>query len=388
VNDVVIFGATGFTGRLVAEYVVKHRNGARVAIAGRDRQKLEKVKSEIGDVDVIIANTDDRASLDAMVAQTKVVCTTVGPYAKYGSELVAACAAKGVHYCDLTGEPQWVRRMIDAHHNDAKRTGARIVPACGFDSIPSDLGVHTLQSLAKAKHGAACNDVTFAITRVRGGASGGTIATMFAIQEEARADRNIRRLLADPYGLVDEKGPDTRDSYRVLFNDDLQRWTVPFFMSYANRKVVHRTNALEGYAYGHDFKYRELSAFRPTLRGRLSAWRMQIGMAALVAAVSAPPTRKLLQRGLAKPGEGPSQKTQDRGLFEAALVGRGPGFLVRGKVFGKGDPGYAATARMLGESALCLASTTGPGGLLTPAFAMGDALVERLRKVDFEFSAE
>jgi short subunit dehydrogenase-like uncharacterized protein len=395
--DLVIFGATGFTGRLVSEYVLARSGRTRVGLAGRDRGKLEALRRELAaDAELIVADSSDRASLDTMVKRTRVVCTTVGPYAKYGSDLVASCAAQGVDCCDLTGEPQWVRRMIDAHHEDARRSGARIVPCCGFDSIPSDLGVFMLQEHARATHGAPCDEVTLAMTRLRGGVSGGTIATMFSIQEELREDRAVRRLLVDPYALVEERGPDARDRPGVRFHEELNAWVTPFLMAFMNRKVVHRTNALGGYPYGRDFKYAELSAFRRGPRGAMRALRMSAGMGALLAMMSVGPTRNLLERALARPGEGPSKRTRERGLFEAMLIGHGTDatthapFRVRGRVAGKGDPGYAGTAVMLGEAALCLAQDPpiGGGGVQTPAVALGGALLGRLGAAGMTFEVD
>ncbi len=393
--DLVIFGATGFTGQLTAAYVAQHKGAARIAIAGRDRAKLEALRDQLGaDVGIVVADVADRASLDALVERTKVVCTTVGPYAKYGDALVAACVAAGVDCCDLTGEAQWVKRVIDAHHEAALLSGARIVNSCGFDSIPSDLGTMMLQSHARATHGAPCAKVTFAMRRMKGGASGGTVASMFEMFEAAGRDAGARKALGDPYSLVpkDARGPDRSDVSGVAWDDDLQAWTAPFIMASHNAKIVRRSNALMGFPYGRDFSYREVSAFKRGARGLARAASMTMGLAGLAVAGTAAPLRSLLKVRLPKPGEGPSKELRERGFFDVELMGKGTSkdgapFTVRGRVAAKGDPGYAATARMLGEAALCLAmdGENSGGGVLTPAAAMGEPLLQRLRAAGMTF---
>jgi len=396
VFDLVLFGATGFTGRLVAEYL---RNKPLAwAIAGRDRAKLEALRVSLGvDVPILVGDVNDAASLEAMVAQTRAVCTTVGPYAKYGAPLVAACAARGVDYCDLTGESHFIRRMIDAHEVEARKTGARIVHCCGFDSIPSDLGVHVVQAHARAAHGAPCERVTFVLENARGGASGGTIASMLTIVDEAKRDRAVRKVLLDPYALNPEgerRGPD-RDPRGVAYDAAIGAWTAPFFMGPINTRIVRRTNALTGYAYGREFRYTELARFPKGPLGFALASATVAGLGAFMGAAAFGPTRALLERLLPAPGQGPNESARKNGFFTIGFHGEGHDrdgrpFAVRGRVTGQGDPGYAATAIMLGESALCLAKderTTG-GGILTPAFAMGDALVRRLRAAGMTFEAE
>lgn len=397
-HDIVLFGATGFTGKLVAEYLVKKRGTARLAFAGRDRGKLDVLARELGaNVPLLVADAGNPESLAAVALDTKVVCTTVGPYAKYGSALVAACAAAGTDYCDLTGELQWVRRMIDAHHREAERTGARIVHCCGFDSIPSDLGVHVLQARAKATYGSACSRVTFGVRKMKGGASGGTIASMMEIVEEAKRDPAVRRDLGDAYSLCpgEERGPDPGRPSGVAWDADLGALTGPFVMGAINERVVRRTNALSGYTYGRNFSYRERMCFPRGPKGLALAVGTTAGIGAFLAAAAVPPVRKLLQGRLPAPGEGPSAEQRERGFFEIELIGKGTDsagkdFGVRARVGAQGDPGYSVTSRMLGESALCLAfddRATG-GGVLTPAFALGDRLVRRLRAFGMTLEAE
>lgn len=386
--DLVLFGATGFTGRLVAEYLHRKREpGLSWSIAGRNREKLEAVRSELGlDVPILVGDASDPGSI---VAQTRVVATTVGPYAKYGAPLVAACAARGVDYCDLTGEAHFIRRMIDEHHAEAEKTGARIVHCCGFDSIPSDLGVHVLQKHARERFGAPCTSIALVLQSARGGASGGTIASMLGLVDEARRDRSIRAVLLDPYALNPEgqrSGPD-RDPRGLSWNERVGGWTVPFFMGPINSRIVRRTNALEGFAYGRDFRYAELARMPKGPLGPVLGAAMLGGIGAFIGAAAFGPTRALLERLVPSSGEGPSESTRNSGSFRFALYGEGPSFTVEGTVVGKGDPGYAATAVMFSESALSLAKDrrhTG-GGVLTPAFAMGDALVNRLRAAGMTF---
>lgn len=397
--DIVLFGATGFTGRLVAEYLVRKGQGAKIAFAGRNRGKLEALRTEIGaDVPVLLADVSEPSSLLDLARRTKVICTTVGPYATYGGPLVRACAESGTDYCDLAGEVQWIRRMIDAHEEAAKRSGARIVTSCGFDSIPSDLGVHVLQAHATARHGAPAEHVIFAVTKMRGGASGGTIASMLGVIEEAVRDSEVRAILKDPYALNPEGERNGAEDGRirgVAWDPDLGAWTAPFVMGAINERVVRRTNAISGYPYGRNFRYHEVMAFRKGPRGFARAAGLTAGLASLFAGAAITPVRFLLEKTMMpSPGEGPSAEQRARGFFEISLVGKGTAadgrpFLIRGAVSGNGDPGYAATSRMLGESALCLAldPRKTDGGLLTPAAALGDQLVTRLAGAGVTFRA-
>ncbi|WNG36952.1 saccharopine dehydrogenase [Archangium violaceum] len=403
--DIILWGATGFTGRLVAEYLARTQDAhrARWALAGRDRARLEQVRASLAtkhpacaELPLVLGDAKDPASLDAMVARTRVVITTVGPYARHGDELVAACARSGTDYCDLTGEVQWMRRMIDAHHARARETGARIVHTCGFDSIPSDLGVLVVQEHMRQHHGSHCNRVRYLVKKLRGGVSGGTVASMLQAVDETRADPSVRRVLGNPHALDPEprRGrPEERDQFGVRYDAELGRWTGPFVMAAVNTRVVRRSNALLGYPWGQDFLYSEASSFAPGVKGLLAAAGMSAGLVGgLFAAASIPPVRRLIEKRIA-PGEGPSAEQRERGSFEIRLIGEGTsaktGSPVRleGRVAGKGDPGYAATSRMLSESALCLAFDDIPkeGGVLTPASSMGMKLVERLRRADMTF---
>lgn len=408
-HDVVLWGATGFTGELVAEYLVRwtadHRDvGLRWALAGRNQGKLEQVRSRLAAVDpsaaelpLLVGDSHDRASLDAIAAEASVVCTTVGPYAQYGPELVAACVEHGTDYCDLTGENHFIRRMIDAHQGAAEASGARIVHCCGFDSIPSDLGTLVLQDAALERHGRPCDRVSFYVDRVKGGFSGGTIASMKNLMEEAEKDPEVRRIFGHPYALNPEgerEGPDGSDSRGVGRTAD-GRWTAPFVMAAINTRIVRRTNALLDYRYGRDFRYRELQRFPSGPKGLAMATGFTVGLGAFAGAMAFGPTRELLgEKVLPAPGEGPSRQEREAGYFKITLEGQGTSdsgqeFEMVAKVEGQQDPGYGETAKMLSESALCLAlqgeELESEGGILTPATAMGLTLVERLRAAGMRF---
>ena len=392
--DIIVWGASGFTGRLVTEYLaINYPPGEslRWAIGGRNREKLEGLVGELGLTDnapdIVVANSHDPQAMLEMAGRTRVVLTTVGPYARYGSELVSACVSSGTHYCDLCGEVQWIRKMIDRHHEEAKKNGARIVMCCGFDSIPSDMGVWCLQKKARQLHDQQCNEMTLLVRAMKGGASGGTYASMLNAIEQARLDRTVAKILGDPYGLNpagERDGPDGRDQRGAQFHTDAAVWTAPFVMATINTRVVRRSNALSGYAYGRDFRYTETTMTGTGLGGRIKASLMAVSLKLFVIAAAIPFTRKhLVQRLLPKPGEGPSATERENGFFKLVLVGKLPdGTLMRLRITGDRDPGYGSTSKMLAESALCLAmdDLDVGGGCLTPSQAMGDALLDRLQQ--------
>jgi short subunit dehydrogenase-like uncharacterized protein len=390
--DIVVCGATGFTGRLVIEYLVRNyaQGGVlRWAAAGRNAGKLQQVLSDIAGPDhaipLIVADSDDRSSMKSLARSTRVVLTTVGPYAKFGTPLVEACVDSGTHYCDLSGEPQWIRRMIDAYQPDARASGSRIVHSCGFDSIPSDFGVWFLQREALRLHGRPCRQVRMLVRAMKGGASGGTIASMTQAMDEARADRNVARILVDPYSLNPEgerQGPDQRDQTGVIYDSTARTWTAPFIMAGINTRIVRRTNALSAYLYGKDFRYSEAVMSGPGPAGWSKAAAMTAGLGAFMLANSHRLTRSLLvSRLLPEPGEGPSRKERNSGYFKLVFFGtQADGNALRATVTGDRDPGYGSTSKMLGESAVCLAMDSLPvgGGFWTPVSAMGEALYRRL----------
>ncbi len=392
--DVIVYGATGFTGTLVAEYLLRQygvNRDLKWSIAGRSASKLESVKTSLGekaaDLDITVADSSDANALASLASRTRVVLTTVGPYALYGSNLVAACVEAGTDYCDLAGEVQWIRKMIDTHHARAQETGARIVHCCGFDSIPMDMGVWFLQDTAKRDHGSYCDDIALYVKAIKGTASGGTIASMMNIIEEAKQDRSIARMMADPYALNPEgerEGPDERDQQTAVFDDDAECWTGPFVMAGVNTRVVRRSNALAGYPYGRDFRYREVTITGRGLSGRLKGTGMTLGLGALVLGISMGPTRTLLKKFvLPKPGDGPDREMQETGFFNLMQIGKlADGTVLRTRITGDQDPGYGSTSKMLSESAVCLAQDNldTSGGVWTPASAMGAQLLVRLRE--------
>ncbi len=391
--DVIIWGASGFTGRLVAEYYTS-RYGVdgdlKWAIAGRNQAKLEGIRSDLGNeaIPIIIADSMDEASLDKMVAQTKVICSTVGPYAKYGSPLVAACVKNGTDYCDLCGETQWIRRMIDAHHDTAKANGTRIVNSCGFDSIPSDMGVYFLQKEAKERTGNYCQHIKMRVKGMKGGFSGGTYASMNNIMAEAQKDRSIYKILFNPYSLnpVDaQKGKDKQDLMKVVFDEDFKSWISPFVMAGINTRIVRRSHALDGFPYGADFQYDEAMFSGAGIGNKLKAQAAAVGMGVVMMSKPNSITKKVVNRFMPKPGEGPSREERESGYFKLAFLGKFEnGSQLYGVVKGDRDPGYGSTSKMLGESAVCLAKdkekTPAIGGILTPATALGDALLDRLQQ--------
>ncbi len=383
--DLVLFGATGFTGKLVGEYIAR-QHPKKWAIAGRNRDKLAALGF---DVPIVIVDAMDPAACAAVARRARVVCTTVGPYSKYGSALVAACADAGTHYCDLTGEVHWMRAMIDANHERARQTGARIVHTCGFDSIPSDLGTWATQQEFIRRFGRPARKVTAFFGETSGGMSGGTAASAFEIAE-AMKDPAVRRVLRNPYALdPDPDAPHPKTDDRLVgWEPHLKMFFVPFFMAATNSPVVRRGHALAGYPWGHDFVYREVMTTPGNARGAIMAATITAGLAGLMAAMKRPRLRAMLQKRAPKPGEGPSQEKRERGHWKVRFIAEdGDDRLLYIVADPAGDPGYASTAKMLGESALCLAydHLDSPGGCLTPSVAMDGALLERLRKAGLTF---
>jgi short subunit dehydrogenase-like uncharacterized protein len=374
--DIVVYGASGFTGRLVAEYLAaRYGVGETVkwAMAGRDKAKLAAVRDEIGapaDAPLVVADASDPASLKAMVGRAKAILTTVGPYQLYGSDLVAACAAAGTDYLDLCGEPAWMRQMIDAHEATAKKTGARIVFSCGFDSIPFELGVFFLEQQAKARLGAPVARVKARVRKMQGGFSGGTAASLRATMAAAAKDPKIVELLMNPFSLTPGfQGPPQPPGMAPELDSDLGVWTAPFVMAAINTRNVHRSNALQGHAYGTDLVYDEMIMTGPGDQGEAIA-------KAIAGAGSG-----LGGEGGPKPGEGPSKQERESGFYDILFVGVSPdGRQVRAAVTGDKDPGYGSTSKMIAEAAICLVADAAnpPGGVWTPGAAMGQALIDRL----------
>ena len=383
--DIVVHGATGFTGRLVAEYLAaRYPNGAnpegiRWAMGGRSADKLAAVRDEIGapaDTPLVVTDADDPAALAALMQRTRLVLSTVGPYQLYGSALVAACAAAGVHYVDLCGEPAWMRQMIDAHEADARRSGARIVFSCGFDSIPFDLGVFFLQQAFGQRHGHPASRVRGRVRKMKGTFSGGTAASLKATMAAAARDQRVLDWLRSPFSLTPGfEGPRQPAGNKPQIDEALGQvggegvWVAPFVMAAINTKNVHRSNFLLQQAYGADFVYDEMLVTGPGARGEQIAQHVAAD-------------KSLGGEGGPKPGEGPSKAERDSGFYDLLFLGEdGAGHRLAASVRGDRDPGYGSTSRMIAEAAVCLLrdATALPGGIFTPAPAMGAALIGRLQ---------
>ncbi len=393
---VVLYGATSFVGQITAHYLTeflsntKDKNGANVtwAIAGRDEEKLNELQSKLASkVDIIIANSDDAASLDKMTKQSQVIISTVGPYLKYGEPLIKSCVNNGTDYVDLTGEAIFIKDMMDKYQDTAKQSGARIVNSCGFDSIPSDLGVYFTQQKAEEKFGNACDVIHMRVKAAKGGLSGGTIASMATIFEEVSQDKSRRKQVANPYLLNDDKdAPNVRQANvsKPEYDDEHKRWLAPFVMASINTRIVHRSNQLLGYEYGRDFKYDEAMWMKDGVKGKLLSYAMSVGLLGFATAMMIKPSRELLSKHvLPKSGSGPSKEEQENGYFDIRLFGKtANNDTINTKVTGDKDPGYGSTSRMLSQAALCLAQDISKndigGGFWTPASAMGDSLIERL----------
>ena len=390
--DVVIWGATGFTGKWVAKHLHENYSGSDLtwAIAGRSVEKLSEVRKFIGDADEsvpqLVADANDANSLQELVDSAKVVITTVGPYAHYGSGLVKACAEAGTHYVDLTGEVPWMRSMIDQHQETARKSGARIVHCCGFDSIPSDMGNYFTQQQAKQRFGMHLKNVRYAVLKAKGGISGGTVASLINVIKEAVKDKAVRRILDNPYSLNPDptfKGPDMRDQIAVKHSKELAMWTAPFMMEGVNTRVVRRSNALMNFIYGEQFSYKETMATAPGAAGYVAAKTISTGIKAIAFTSITAAGRTVLGWLLPSQGEGPKVDPDNPGFYHIQFNGEtADGSSLVTRLIGDADPGYGSTAKMLAESGVCLAldKLKTDGGFWTPASAMGDALLVRLQE--------
>ena len=391
--DVVVFGATGFVGRLVASYLAAHApDSVRIGLAGRSAERLADLRSRLGPAaaqwPLLVADSADPESIAVLAGAARVVATTVGPYRRLGLTLVQACARAGTDYADLSGEVLFLRESIDRYAALAAGTGARIVHCCGFDSIPSDLGVLALHAAARADDAGDLEDTTLVVTAMKGGVSGGTLASGMGQWKEMATSAESRRIVADPYALSPDRPAepdlgDERDLEWARYDADLGIWISPFVMAGLNTRVVRRSNALQNWAYGRRFRYREVTGFGASPAAAVPATALAAGLKSLTAGMAVGPFRALASQFLPVLGEGPSEKARRNGFFRMEIHARtSGGARYIGKVEARGDPGYAATSVMLGESALCLAldrdRLPDRAGVLTPATAMGDALAARL----------
>lgn len=374
--DIVVYGATGFTGQLVAEYLTQHYkadNSLKWAMAGRSLGKLKSVRDAIGapgNMSLVVADASDAASLKAMVEQTMSVITTVGPYQHYGEELLAACVATGTDYFDLCGEPVWMRQMIDKYEAEAKESGARIVFSCGYDSVPFELGTFFVQEEARRVFGAPAARVKGRVRDMRGTLSGGTAASAKATFDAVARDLSLVAILNDPFALTPGfTGPKQPKGNKPFVEEDLQSWAAPFAMALINTRNVHRSNMLMGFPYGKDFVYDEMVLTGPGEKGEANA-RLVMAANAGKTGPDAP-----------KPGEGPSKEERENGRFDLLYVAIAPdGRMVRAGITGDRDPGYGSTSKMISECAMCMLreATDVPAGFWTPGAAMQHKLIKRL----------
>jgi short subunit dehydrogenase-like uncharacterized protein len=400
IYDVVLYGASGFVGRQTVRYFAEHvnRDEVRWAIAGRDRQKLELVRAEIGiDVDLLVADSQDPTAIDSIVSQTRVLLNTAGPFALYGNAIVDACVRYGTHYVDITGETPWVKGLIDRYHVRAAADGTRIIPCCGFDSVPSDLGAYLLVRHLQQELGVGCARVK-AYYQLAGGFNGGTLASGLNIYDRGELDRVRQPFLLNPPESVPTDLERHRDPMSPQYDENIGTWVAPFFMGAVNTRIVRRSCALfEQWqeSYGMDFSYQEYLKFDPPW-GWLQSAGMVASMALVAGAIQVPPLRRLMESMTPQPGSGPTKQIMDEGWFRCELLGWGSeGQRVRGLIADKGDPGNRATVKFVCESALGLAvdfdrlpGGTTRGGILTPATGLGDVLVERLRQAGMRLEVE
>jgi short subunit dehydrogenase-like uncharacterized protein len=392
--DIVIFGATSFVGQILTRYMLAQfpiEGELKWAIAGRSQNKLNELKQSLGiagePLDILVADAADENSLHELCSATRVVISTVGPYALYGEPLVKTCVALGTDYCDLTGEVQWIAKMLEGYEDQAKTTGARIVNSCGFDSLPSDLGVYFLQQHAKQKFGEPCSSIKMRVKKMKGAASGGTVASMTNIFKEVASNPALRKLLANPYAICppDHGNKVRQDNMnRPQYDNDFNSWVAPFVMAVINTRIVHRSNALVEGGYSPHFEYNEAMLTGKGLMGGGLAAGVGFGLGGFAMAAVIPPTRWAMEKFmLPKPGEGPSQDAQEKGFYDLRFYGTtDSGQEIRCKVTGDQDPGYGSTAKMLGQAAACLAQDISkentPGGFWTPASIFGNQLITRL----------
>jgi len=386
--DLIIWGATGFTGQLVSEYINKKYSNTALkwGIAGRNKEKASIIaeRLNIAKNRIFIADCNDTESLIKLTSKTKVICTTVGPYAKYGSNLIEACIKTNTNYCDITGETQWIRKMIDKYHTRAKENKIKIINSCGFDSIPSDMGVFYSQKKLFEKTGKYASKINIRVAGAKGGISGGTYNSLSNVLEEARVDKEVRKTLTNPYGLNPkdkQKGPDKEDLQSVIFDKVSNSWIAPFVMAGINTKIVRRSHALIDFKYGSDFSYDEATLSGKGVLGQVKGYLSLIPIF-LATRKKGSFIKNIVDYILPKSGEGPSESTRISGYYNLRFYLTQQNKIYLSKVIGDMDPGYGSTSKMLAESAVCLALDKTPEtyGILTPSVALGDPLLKRLQE--------
>jgi len=387
--DIIIWGASSFTGKLVTEYLFNKFGSSKIkwAIAGRSLGKLKKVRSQVADknIPIFIADSFDEESLLKFIKKTKVICSTVGPYSLYGTKLVKLCVENYTNYCDITGEAHWIRTLIDNFHEEAKSKKIKIINSCGFDSIPSDMGVYFIQNEMKKVYKTYAKSIKMRVAGIRGGISGGTYSSINNLLKEAYADKIVFKVLNNPYGLNPKDkmdGLDKKDLRKIIFDKESNSWIYPFIMAGINTKIVRRSNALLNFQYGKDFRYDEAMMAGKGISG---FWKAILAVFPLAMVGLNPNSflKKIINSFMPKPGEGPDVEKRKNGFynlrFYITIDEKRKAFA---KVIGDSDPGYGSTSKMLAESALCLALDNLPKnyGILTPSSAMGEKLLDRLIK--------
>lgn len=389
--DIIVWGASGFTGRLVAGYLYRqyrHDDNLKWAMAGRNIEKLKSVREQVADssVPLIAADSHDPRSLDDMARRCTVLLTTVGPYGQYGAGLVAACVQHRTHYCDLAGEVPWMRQMIDRHHEAAQQSGSKIVHACGFDSVPSDLGVYYTQKMAVEQSGQPAHTIQMRVKAFKGQMSGGTYASLSDAMEKASRDRRQLNTLIEPYSLNPsglQQGPDRADLRRVVYDDVSRSWIYPFIMAAINSRVVRRSHALGNYPYGREFRYDEAVLSGGGVAGRIKGLMAAGVLGLMLMAKPGSLWKRVVDHFLPEPGEGPDAAAREAGFYNLRFYATlHDGRVAMAKVTGDRDPGYGSTSKIIAECGVCLARDATPdvAGVLTPSIAMGDALLHRLQQ--------
>ena len=400
--DLIVFGATSFVGEILCQYLTSEYGvdgDVKWAAAGRSQSKLEKLRKGLGSaaktLPLLTANATEEIELKALCEQTKVIISTVGPYALYGESLVKMCVETGTDYCDLSGEVQWVKSMVTRYQSKALESGARIVHCCGFDSIPSDMGVWYLQQQAQQQFGVVATDIRMRVKGMRGVASGGTIASIINLTKEAVKSKDLRKELANPFSICPSDHNFKMCQRNVItpeYDVESGRWAAPFIMAGVNTRVVHRSNFLSGKAYGDNFKYDESMLMGKGIKGRIRASGFVVGLGVFLVGVVIKPTRWIMENYmLPKPGEGPSLSAQKKGFYDIRFIGKTEkGQIIKTKVTGDCDPGYASTSKMLGQAGLSLAFDISKeekgGGFWTTATVFDQRFIDRLvSKAGLEF---
>ena len=385
--DIIIWGATSFTGKLVVEYLFEKFASTKIkwAIAGRNKEKLENVRSKVADknIPIFIADSFDEKSLSVIVKKSKVICSTVGPYSLYGSLLVELCVKHSTNYCDITGEAHWIRTIIDKFHEDAKKKKIKIVNSCGFDSIPSDMGVYFIQNQIKKAYKSYAKSIKMRVAGIRGGISGGTYGSINNLLKEAYADKSVFKILNNPYGLNPKdkmEGMDKKDLRKIIFDKESNSWIYPFIMAGINTKIVRRSNALSNFQNGKDFRYEEAMMSGKGISGFFKAI-LAVFPLAMVGLNPNSFKKKIVNLFMPKPGEGPGFEKRKNGFYNLRFyITTDDNRKAFAKVIGDSDPGYGSTSKILAQSALCLAFDDLPDnyGVITPSHSMGNKLLKRL----------